>query len=193
MSAVTSANRFYPVEGSTCRQDAAKAVYAAQPAAHSAATSPRCWRSKAACLDEPLDLFFPTAATGPMYAAEVAAAKAVCRRCPVVEACLSDALVHAPYGIAGGLTEAERSTARTARCAIVPPGAVEQDLDPVMVDRVARSGRQPGATREELAAAAVRLVEGGQSIVRVAERLGLSERTVSIYAATARATQSVAS
>ncbi len=98
---MTSANRFYPVEGSTGRQDAAKAVCAAQPAAHSAATSARRWRRGAACLDEPLDLFFPTAAAGALYDAQVAAAKAVCRRCPVVAACLSDALARAPYGIAG--------------------------------------------------------------------------------------------
>ncbi len=153
--------------------------------------NPRTWRSEAACLDEPLDLFFPTAAAGALYDAEVAAAKAVCRRCRVVEACLSDALLHAPYGIAGGLTEDERSAARTSRRGGAAVDTVQHDADndPIMVDRVMRSGRRPGATREELAGAAVRLVEGGQSIVRVAERLGLSERTVSTYAATARASQ----
>ncbi len=154
-------------------------------------TTSRAWRSKAACRDKPLDLFFPTATCGPLYAAQVAAAKAVCRRCPVVAACLTDALAHTPYGVAGGLTEDERSAARTSRRGIAAVGKLQHDTDndPIMVDRVARSGRQPGATREELAAAAVRLVEGGQSIVQVAERLGLAERTVSTYAATARTSQ----
>ncbi len=162
-----------------------------RPAAYPAAASARHWRRGAACLDEPLDLFFPTAAAGALYDAQVAAAKAVCRRCPVVVACLSDALLRSPYGIAGGRTEDERSAARTSRRGAAAVGKLQHDTgtDPIMVDRVARSGRQPGATREELAAAAVRLVEGGQSIVGVAERLGLAERTVSTYAATARTAQ----
>ncbi len=152
---------------------------------------PRAWRTEAACLDEPLDLFFPTAAAGPQYAAQVTAAKAVCVRCPVITACLTDALAHAPYGIAGGRTEDERSAARTSRRGAVRAGRLphDTDTDPVMVERVMRAGPQPGATRDELAAAAARLVEGGQSIVLVAERLGLAERTVSAYAAAARATE----
>ncbi len=163
-----------------------------RPAAHPVVTSPHQWRTSAACLGEPLDLFFPTAVVGPLYGAQVAAAKAVCARCAVVAACRADALAHAPYGIAGGLTEAERSAVRTARRSSTSargPLQHDTDIDPIMVDRIARSGRQPGATRDELAAAAVRLVESGQPIVQVAERLGLAERTVSTYAATARAAQ----
>ncbi len=42
------------------------------------------------------------------HAAQVAVAKAVCARCPVRAACLDEALIRIPYGIAGGLTPEER-------------------------------------------------------------------------------------
>lgn len=64
-----------------------------RPAAHPVVTSPHQWRTSAACLGEPLDLFFPTAVVGPLYGAQVAAAKAVCARCAVVAACRADALL----------------------------------------------------------------------------------------------------
>ena len=59
-------------------------------------------------------LFFPTAEPGPGYRAQVAEAKAVCRRCPVRADCLAEALARIPYGIAGGLTEHQRRRLRTA-------------------------------------------------------------------------------
>ena len=57
-------------------------------------------------------LFFPVADSGPIHDAQVAAAKAVCAGCPVVAACLAEALARIPDGIAGGLTEGERRTLR---------------------------------------------------------------------------------
>ena len=45
----------------------------------------------------------------------MAAAKAVCRRCPVRDRCLAEALERLPHGIAGGLTERERRRVRAAR------------------------------------------------------------------------------
>ena len=73
----------------------------------------RDWRSDAACLGiaDP-DLFFPTAETGPLHDAQVAAAKAVCAGCPVVTECLAEALARIPDGIAGGLTADERRALR---------------------------------------------------------------------------------
>lgn len=149
----------------------------------------RHWRSAAVCRDVDPELFFPTAAAGAVYDAQVLEAKSVCRRCPVVAACLTDALARAPYGIAGGLTEDERPAARTARRGTSAATAVQQvaDTDPVTVDRVARCGPQPGVTRDELTAAAGCLLGAGQSIAQVAERLGLAERTVSRCAASTRA------
>jgi WhiB family redox-sensing transcriptional regulator len=73
----------------------------------------REWRGRAACRNEPPELFFPTAESGPGYRAQVAEAKAVCRRCPVRADCLAEALARIPYGIAGGLTEHERRRLRT--------------------------------------------------------------------------------
>lgn len=66
------------------------------------------WRAFAACRDVDPELFYPAAESGPIYDAQVAAAKAVCAGCPVREACAAFALVALPYGIAGGMTERER-------------------------------------------------------------------------------------
>jgi transcription factor WhiB len=65
------------------------------------------WRARAACreIDNP-ELFFPTAESGPARTAQVAAAKAVCARCPVRQACLDEALRRIPYGICGGVDRA---------------------------------------------------------------------------------------
>ena len=88
--------------------------------------SGRDWRARAACRGSDPELFFPTAESGPVRAGQVAAAKAVCARCPVRAACLAEALARIPYGIAGGLTEYERRRLRagdraTARhCRPVP-------------------------------------------------------------------------
>ncbi len=72
----------------------------------------RDWRRAAACLGTDPELFYPAAESGPVHDAQVAAAKAVCRRCPVVASCLAEALARIPYGIAGGLTEDERRALR---------------------------------------------------------------------------------
>ena len=75
----------------------------------------REWRERAGCRNEPPELFFPTAESGPGYRAQVAEAKAVCGRCPIQAECLAEALARIPYGIAGGLTEGERRQLRTGR------------------------------------------------------------------------------
>ncbi len=45
------------------------------------------WRHEAACLEEDPELFFPIGNTGPAIL-QIEEAKAVCRRCEVVETCL---------------------------------------------------------------------------------------------------------
>jgi WhiB family transcriptional regulator, redox-sensing transcriptional regulator len=66
------------------------------------------WHRAAACADADPNLFHP--ATNDLLA--VAAAKRVCRACPVRGACLADAMAWEPitrrHGIAGGLTPTER-------------------------------------------------------------------------------------
>jgi WhiB family redox-sensing transcriptional regulator len=68
----------------------------------------RDWRARAACRDVDPEVFSPVAEAGPVLAAQVAQAKAVCAGCPVRAECLAYALEALPYGIAGGLTEDER-------------------------------------------------------------------------------------
>lgn len=66
------------------------------------------WRHSAACRNEPLDLFFPLGETGPA-ALQIEEAKAVCRRCPVIELCARHAFENRePSGVWGGFSEGER-------------------------------------------------------------------------------------
>ena len=66
------------------------------------------WRNRAACLDEDPELFFPIGNTGPALL-QIEEAKAVCRRCEVVDTCLKWALeTGQDAGVWGGLSEDER-------------------------------------------------------------------------------------
>lgn len=68
----------------------------------------RDWRHAAACRDEWPDLFFPIGNTGPALV-QIHHAKAVCRRCPSMETCLSWALeTGQDAGVWGGMSEDER-------------------------------------------------------------------------------------
>ncbi|WP_131771004.1 WhiB family transcriptional regulator, partial [Candidatus Protofrankia californiensis] len=66
---------------------------------------------------ESTELFFhPEGERGPARAAREAAAKAVCARCPVIQACAEHALqAREPYGVWGGLSESEREAILTGR------------------------------------------------------------------------------
>jgi hypothetical protein len=66
------------------------------------------WQTRGVCRDEDPELFFPTGASGPA-AVQIEEAKAVCRRCPVMELCQDWALdTRQDSGIWGGLDEEER-------------------------------------------------------------------------------------
>lgn len=68
------------------------------------------WARDAACAQADPEPFHPVKRT---RRADVAAAKALCRTCPVAAECLSDALARADeFGIWGGLDEHERREAR---------------------------------------------------------------------------------
>lgn len=69
------------------------------------------WRHRAICRDEPAELFFPVGDAGPAQA-QLAEAKAVCDRCPVVSDCLEWALAHEDVGVWGGQSEQERRALR---------------------------------------------------------------------------------
>lgn len=63
------------------------------------------WRAQAVCRDYDSELFFPL----PTDKRGNGEAKEVCRRCPVSDACLEEALRgRSRYGVWGGLTELER-------------------------------------------------------------------------------------
>ena len=83
------------------------------------------WRAAAACRTEDPDLFFPQGTTGP-YLLQIEQAKAVCRRCPVLEQCLQHTLTTNPSdGIFAALTERERaSLRRTARRRHLTPASL---------------------------------------------------------------------
>lgn len=68
------------------------------------------WQYKGLCRTTTPDTFFhPEGERGPSRQRRDASAKAICQECPVVRECGEHALaVQEPYGIWGGMTEAER-------------------------------------------------------------------------------------
>jgi hypothetical protein len=131
--------------------------------------SERGWRSRAACRGWDPELFFPAAEDGPEYRTQVAAAKHVCSGCPVRAACLAEALVRIPHGIAGGLTPEERRDLAGGR-------------GRVPVEERARLAASPN----EVAAAGVALRAAGRPVRSVAGFCGVTERTVTRWVARAR-------
>jgi len=84
------------------------------------------WRDRAACLDEDPELFFPVGNAGPALR-QTEKAKAVCRRCEVVETCLGWAMDSGQdAGVWGGLSDDERRALkrRVARARRADPVAV---------------------------------------------------------------------
>jgi len=73
------------------------------------------WQAKAVCRDEDPELFFPVGTTGPAVQ-QIAEAKAVCQRCPVIAECLAWALKSGQgYGVWGGMSEQERRSLKRNR------------------------------------------------------------------------------
>ncbi|MFG2629968.1 WhiB family transcriptional regulator [Streptomyces sp. NPDC048473] len=64
-------------------------------------------KPRPACADEDPELFFPIGNTGPALL-QIEEAKAVCRRCPLMENCLQDALDRTESGVWGGTDEDDR-------------------------------------------------------------------------------------
>lgn len=72
------------------------------------------WRDEAACRHTDANLFFPAGSTG-FAVGQIADAKAVCRGCPVQDACLQYAFeTNQESGIWGGTDEDERRKLRKA-------------------------------------------------------------------------------
>ncbi|MFK5633965.1 MULTISPECIES: WhiB family transcriptional regulator [unclassified Ornithinimicrobium] len=70
------------------------------------------WQHDGLCRDVNPEVFFhPEGERGPARRSRDRRAVAVCEQCPVVRACRDHALrVGEPYGVWGGLTEAERES-----------------------------------------------------------------------------------
>ena len=131
------------------------------------------WRARAACRDVDPELFFPTAVNGAALAAAERRALAVCRVCPVLEACRIWAVAEQPHGIAGGLTEDERRCARGAG-----PRRAGRAERPVVVP-----GPSPRTDRAPVIAAGRTALTAGADRGDIARTLGVTRRTVDRWAA----------
>lgn len=183
------------VQGDTCMPT----VHSGQSEASPADPEPtaRDWRDRAACRAEDPELFFPIGEGGPALV-QIAAAKVVCASCPVVVECLTFALVALPEGVAGGLTATERRELRAHRDrASSPPaaGAVRSRLpggtDRQVVAQLVAGERVSGASRLELAQAAVELTRAGRGCRWIGTRLGVGDRQVYRWLARHRAGKSM--
>lgn len=75
------------------------------------------WQDRAACRDQPLDLFFGPEGEKPAQRDErERRALQVCARCPVLDACQAHAVsLPETYGVWGGTTEADRLALKRRR------------------------------------------------------------------------------
>jgi len=100
------------------------------------------WRNRATCLGEDPELFFPIGSTGPALV-QIEEAKAICRRCEVVDTCLRWAMeTGADTGVWGGLSDDERRSLKRrrarARVLSLVVGGQGRQRDPRL------EGRRPG-------------------------------------------------
>jgi WhiB family redox-sensing transcriptional regulator len=173
------------VEGNTCVRTVHCGRSSGRPGGQAAGGAglvvDRNWRDRAACRLVDPELFFPVGNDGPALV-QIAEAKAICARCPVVAQCLSFALVALPEGIAGGLTVEERRTRRRASrspaAGVAKPfGRLPGGVDEVVVIRL-MAGEGVPASRQELAQAAVGLCLVGHGCRWIGTRLGVGDRQV---------------
>ena len=144
------------------------------------------WWFAGLCAQTDPEVFFPE------KGGSVRAAKAVCAGCPVRAQCLEHALAHDErFGVWGGLSERERRRLKTAaarggtasrpaaRRAGVPDGGPGPgEVDEVVVARLMAGRPVTGASRVEVAQAAIGLHRAGHSARRIAALLGVHERQV---------------
>ena len=76
------------------------------------------WHDRAACWGQDPELFFPDGTTAPALL-QIEEAKAVCRRCEVVEACLTWAIESGQdTGVWGGQSAGERRALKRGKAPI---------------------------------------------------------------------------
>ncbi len=103
------------------------------------------WRHNAVCREEDPELFFPIGNTGPALL-QIEEAKAVCRRCPVMEQRRTVLQSGQDSGVWGGLSEDERR-AMKRRAAGTGPVRPPPDTPP-------RNEPEPGGAYSEYASPA---------------------------------------
>jgi len=149
------------------------------------------------CAQTDPEVFFPE------KGGSVREAKAVCAGCPVRAQCLEHALAHDErFGVWGGLSERERRRLKTtathrstasrpaSRRAGVPDGGPGLgEVDEVVVARLMAGRPVTGASRVEVAQAALGLHHAGHSARRIAAQLGVHERQVQRWVTRHRAGQ----
>jgi WhiB family redox-sensing transcriptional regulator len=140
---------------------------------------PSNWRDLAHCHGVDPEIFFPVSESGPSYDVQVAVAKAICAACPVREACLADALVGLPFGIAGGMTPAERRKLAT------PARKYQRRVElAVRSDKAPLTGQMTGvAPRAMVIRAGRAALAAGRPQRAVARECGVTLRTVERWAA----------
>ena len=155
------------------------------------------WWFAGLCGQTDPELFFPE------KGGSVRAAKAVCAGCPVRAECLEYALAHDErYGVWGGTSERERRRLKAAaahrsttsrpvarRTGVPAPGSAPGQVDDVVVARLMAGHPVIGASRVEVAQAAIGLHHAGHSARRIAAQLGIQERQVQRWVARHRAGQ----
>lgn len=130
------------------------------------------WRDEAACREADPELFFPVGTTGSALG-QIVRAKAVCAGCGVRGECLAFAMKALSEGVAGGMTADERRQLRPVRASRPVRG-----VNGAVVGALAGGERVQGATRREVAAAAVALHHDGCAVGRIIALLGVGDREV---------------
>lgn len=138
----------------------------------------RGWRIRAACRGTDGEMFFPTAQDGLALERAEAAAKRVCAGCPVKAQCAAWALDALPFGVAGGLGEAERAELRRNG----RPANRPRRTPPTLPKPVQSRGGRVSNQREAGSAALAQ----GRGRDDVATECGVSRRTVDRWAAALR-------
>lgn len=138
------------------------------------------WRARAGCRGTDPEVFFPVAETGPERERAEEAAKAVCAGCPVRAQCLAWASEALPFGVAGGMTEAERAALRSNRQSRSRSRSRRAPVTPSPA-----CGRGSGNTSRSREAGHAALA-AGRDRADVARACGVSRRTVDRWAAALR-------
>lgn len=139
------------------------------------------WMGDGACLGEDAELFFPDdEIKGAERMRQIKAAKAVCTRCSVLDKCRAWALGSVQrYGVWGATSQSERERIWREHDNDVTRN--EEASDESVIQLLVSGAPVPGASRIDVAHAAVRLVALGQSKSSAGRRLGVDSSQVRVW------------